>query len=57
MKMPTPRPARAPFKRTLTLALYAHLAFASLAQATALTEGSPQALAPAAASPATQIGG
>ncbi len=55
--MPTPRPARAPFKRTLTLALYAHLAFASLAQATSLTEGSPQVLAPAAASPATQIGG
>jgi len=35
-KLPALRPARAPFKRTLTLALYAHLAFASLAQAIVL---------------------
>jgi hypothetical protein len=38
-KLPALRPARAPFKRTLTLALYAHLAFASLAQAAAVEHG------------------
>ena len=40
-KLPALRPARAPFKRTLTLALYAHLAFASLAQAGALATPTP----------------
>ncbi len=53
--MPTPRPARAPFKRTLTLALYAHLAFASLAQATAsiaMTAPSPATTSVATAAPA-----
>ncbi len=56
MKMPTPRPARAPFKRTLTLALYAHLAFASLAQAGSSIEG-PRAALTAPTTLAMQIGG
>ena len=47
-KLPALRPARAPFKRTLTLALYAHLAFASLAQA--VTTDTPVAPALRAAS-------